>query len=94
LQDLTIIEEEEEGMEVDTQPRNSVTKLPAYVPLQKEKAKVPKDLDETKSLLQTPLLPNGIMFEGTHLGQVPSMKFEDWDLADRENFPHLEIKTS
>jgi len=67
-------------------------KLSAYVPLCKGKVKVPKDLDETKSLLQTPILPNGIMFEGTHLGHVPSLKFEDWDLADLKNFPHLETR--
>ena len=64
-------------MEVDTQARHSVTKLPTYVPPRKGKAKVPKDLDETKSLLQTLLLPNGITFEGTHLGRVPTMKFVD-----------------
>ena len=66
-------------------------KLPAYAPPRKWKAKVPKDLNETKSSLQTPLLLDGIMFEGTHLGHVPTMKFEDWDLADHEKFPHLEI---
>lgn len=90
LQDLTIVEEEDEGMEVDTQPMHSVTKLPNYVPLRKGKAKVPKDLEETKSLLQTPLLLDGIMFEGTHLGHMPSMKFKDWDRVDHKKFPHLE----
>jgi len=29
------------------------------------------------------------MFEGMHLGHVPSLKFEDWYLADHEKFPHL-----
>ncbi len=51
---------------------------------------MPKDLDKNKSLLQTPLLPDGIMFEVTHMGHVTSMKSEDWDLADHETFPHLE----
>lgn len=92
LKALIITKEEDEDMEVDTQPTISVTKLPAYVPLRKGKAKVPKDLDETKSLLQTPLLPDGIMLEGRHLGCVSSMKFEYWDLANREKFPHLETK--
>jgi hypothetical protein len=32
LQDLIITEEEDEGMEEDTQPTHSATKLPAYVP--------------------------------------------------------------
>jgi len=50
---------------------------------------MPKDLDNSKSPLQTPLLPDGIIFEGTHLGRVPTLKFEDWDLADHEKFPHL-----
>jgi len=59
---VLIIAEEDEGMEVNTQPTNSVTKLPTYVPPRKGKAKVPKDLDETKSSLQTLLLPDGIMF--------------------------------
>ena len=40
--------------------------------------------------LQTSLLPDNIIFEGTHLGRVPSLKFEDWDLVDYENFPQLE----
>ena len=51
---------------------------------------MPKDLDETKSLLQTTLLPDGLVFEGPHLSHVPTMKFEDWDLANHEKFPHLE----
>ena len=34
---------------------------------------------------------SGIVFEGMHLGRVPTMKFEYWDLADHENFPHLDI---
>lgn len=38
-------------MEEDTQPAHPLKKFPAYVPPQKGKAKVPKDLDETKSLL-------------------------------------------
>ena len=61
-----------------------------YVPPRKGKTKVPKDLDKTKSSLQIFLLPDGIVFEGTHLGHVPTMKFEDWDLTDHEKFPHLE----
>jgi len=62
-------------MEMDTQPTHFATKLSAYVPPRKGKAKVPKDLAETKSSLQTLLLPDGIMFEGTHLGHVLSLKF-------------------
>lgn len=53
---------------------------------------MPKDLDETKRSLQTPLLLDGIMFGGTHLGHVSSMKFEDRDLVDHEKFPHLKTR--
>lgn len=68
LEDLIIIEDDDEGMEEETQLVDPPTKFLAYVPLRKAKAKVPKDLDETKSSLQTPLLPKNITFEGTHLG--------------------------
>jgi len=77
-------------MVVETDPVHPPTKLPAYIRPQKGKAKVPKDLDESKSSLQTPLLSEDIIFEGMHLGRVPRFKFEDWDLADHEKFPHLE----
>jgi len=42
-----------------------------------------------KSALQTQLLPDSITFEGLPLGLVPTLKFEDWDLADSKKFPHL-----
>lgn len=51
-----LVEEEDVEMEVDTQGVNPLTRLPAYVPPQKGKAKVPKDIDESKTSLQTPLL--------------------------------------
>ncbi len=76
-------------MEVETQGADPITWLLEYVPPRKGKAKVPKDIDESKSSLQTPLLPDDIGFEGAHLGWVPVLKFEDWDLSDHENFPHL-----
>lgn len=68
------------------------TKILEYVPPQKGKHKVPKDLDATKSALQTLLLPSGILFEGSALGCVPTMKFEYWDLVESETFPHLQTK--
>ncbi len=48
-----------------------------------------KDIDESKSSLQNPLLPDDIVFEGAQLGWVPVLKFEDWDFADHEKFPYL-----
>src|SRR5277367_6230335 len=80
-------------MEEEIQPVCSVEKLPEYVPLQKGKTKIPKDLDATKSTLQTPLLPDGIVFEGSHLGRVPIIKFEDCDLMNSKMFPHLETES-
>jgi len=68
-------------------------KFPEYVPPWKGKTKIPKDLDATKSTLQTLLLPDGIVFEGLHLGFIPTMKFEDWDLVDSKMFPHLEMES-
>ena len=47
-------------------------------------------MDTVKNALETPLLPDGIIFEGSVLGCVPMMKFEDWDLVDSKKFPHLE----
>lgn len=52
-------------------------------------AKIPKDLEATKSLLQTSLLPDEIRFDGLSLGQIPNIKFKDWDLTDSEKFPQL-----
>jgi len=52
----------------DVSPMPSKTRLPTYVPLWKGTTKILKDLKATKSALQTPLLLNGIMFEGMHLG--------------------------
>lgn len=77
-------------MEEDIQPVCTAAKLPKYVPPQKGKAKVPKDVDIVKSTLETPLLLDGILFDGSVLGRVPTMKFQYWDLAEREKFPHLE----
>jgi len=51
LQALIAITEEEEDMEEDVQLLFSATTLPAYLLSWKGKTKVPKDLDEMKSLL-------------------------------------------
>jgi len=77
LEEILVEEEEDEDMEVETEGANPLNRLPKYVPLQKGKARVPKDLDESKSSLQTLLLPDDIVFERAHLGHVLNLKFED-----------------
>lgn len=54
--------EEEEDVEMETQGADPLTRLPTYVPSWNRKEKVPKDLYERKSTLQTPLIPNDIIF--------------------------------
>ena len=49
-------------MEEEIEPAHPLTKMPAYVPPQKGKTKVAKDLDETKSSLQILLLVDYITF--------------------------------
>jgi len=80
-------------MEVETQGVDPLIRFPAYVPLRKGKAKVPEDVDESKSSLQTPLLPDDIVFEGANLERVPVLKFEDWNLMHHKNIPHLATVT-
>jgi len=90
LEDILIEEDEDEDTEEEIEGIEPPTRLPTYVPPCKGQVNVPKDLDERKSSLQTPLLPNDIIFEGAHLGRVLSLEFEDWDLVDHEMLPHLE----
>lgn len=63
--------------EVETYGVYLITQLPEYVPLCKGRTKVSKDIDESKTPLQTPLLPNEIMFEGPRLAWVPLLKLKD-----------------
>ena len=69
--------EEDVEMKFETQGVDPITGLPKYFPPCKGKTKVPKDIDESKIYLQTPLLLDVIVFEGPHLGRVPVLKFED-----------------
>lgn len=73
-------------MEEHIQSVHFEMKFTMYIPLRKGKDKIPKDLDATKISLQTSLLPNRIIFEGSHMGRVPTMKFEYWNLMGSENF--------
>lgn len=90
LEDLIIEEDEDEGMEEETELAHPPIKFLTYIRPRKGKDKVPKYVDERKSSLQTAVLPDNLIFEGTHLGRVPSLKFEYWDLAIDEKFPHLQ----
>ena len=78
--------------EVEVKGFDPITKLLRYIPLRKGKTKVPKDIDESKVALDTPLLLDEIVFERPHLGRVPLLNLEDWDLADHEKFLHLAKK--
>ena len=57
-----LVDEEDEEMEVETQGAYAITRLLEYVPSHKGKPKVPKYINERKSSVQTPLLPNDIFF--------------------------------
>lgn len=75
--------------EVEIQGEDPITRIPEYVPPHKPKTKIPKDIDESKTPLQTPLLLDEIVFDGLRLTRVLLLKLEDWDLAGHEKFPHL-----
>lgn len=75
------MDDEDVGVEtedVEIEGSHPITKLPEYVPPRIGKNKVPKDIDESKVTLHTPLLLDQIVFEGTHLRHVPLVKLEDW----------------
>jgi len=40
-------------------------------------------------MVSTPMLPEKVVFEGALLGHITTLKVEDWDLTDRDEFPHL-----
>jgi len=74
------MDEEDVGVyleEVEAQGADPITMLPEYVPSCKGKTKVLKDIDERKTPLQTPLLPDEIVFKGSRLAWVLLLKLED-----------------
>lgn len=79
IEDISMDEEDVgvEVEEVEAQGADPITWLPEYVPPRKGNTKVPKDINESKTPLQTPLLPDGIVFEGLRLARVPMLKLED-----------------
>ena len=48
FEDILVEEDEDEDMEEETEAAHPPIRLPTYVPSQKGKAKVPKDIDERK----------------------------------------------
>lgn len=65
-----LMDDEDVGVEVEeveAQGADLITRLPEYVPLCKAMTKVPKEIDERKIPLQTPLLLDEIIFDGPHL---------------------------
>lgn len=86
--------EAKEGIEdIDIDKVDHILKLPEYIPSCQGKVKVLKDLDEGQFLLNTPLLPENITFQGSRLVCIPHLKLEYWDLGDIEWFPQLAIDT-
>lgn len=86
------MDDEDVGVEiekVEAQGVDPITQFLNYVPPCKPKSKVPKDIDESKTPLQTPLLLDEITFDSLCLAWVLILKIKDWDLADHENFMHL-----
>lgn len=74
------MDDEDVGMEIEDVKivgSDPITKLLEYIPPHKGKIKVPKDIDESKVTLHTPLLPDQFVFEGLRLVRVPLFKLED-----------------
>lgn len=70
--------EAEEGVkDIDTEGLDPISKLLDYIPLRKGKLKVPKDPNVGQFLLNTPLLPENLTFEGSRLAWIPHLKLED-----------------
>jgi len=67
------MDDEDVGMEIEevkAKGGDRITLLSEYVPPRKLNSKVPKDIDESKTPLQTPLLLDEITFDGPRLAWV------------------------
>lgn len=86
---LDLDEEELHGGidEVDLEEVQPITWLLRYIPPRKSMTKVPKDLDNTKFMVSTPLLPKSVMVEGPLLAQIPNIKMEYKEFGDHNKFP-------
>jgi len=71
------LEAEEGAKYIDAEGVEPISKLPDYILPHKGKVKFPKDTDAGKFLLNTPLLPEAITFEGLCLAWIPHLKMED-----------------
>lgn len=85
------LETKEGAKDIDIEGVDHISKLSEYIPPCKGKMKVPKDLDAGQFLLNAPLLPENITFEGLCLAWIPHLKLEDWYLVDHKRFPHMAI---
>jgi len=63
--------------DADVKGSDPIYKLLEYIPPHRVKKKVPKDIDESKVTLHTPILLDQIFFQGLRLGHVPLIKLED-----------------
>lgn len=87
------LEAEEGAEDIDIEGVDPISKLPEYIPSRQGKVKVLKDPNEVQFLLNTPLLPKILPFEGPCLTRIPHLKLEDLDLANLERFPHRATDT-
>lgn len=67
---------------MDAQEVELMTRLSKYIPPHKGTTKVPKDSDNVKFMISTPLLLKKVVFEGVFLGHILMLKLEDWDVGD------------
>lgn len=70
------LETEEGAEDIDIEGVDPISKLLEYIPLQQGKVMVPKDPNEGQFLLNTPLQPKNISFEGS---RIPIFKLQMWD---------------
>lgn len=76
--------------EIHVKEGELMTMLPKYIRPCKAIAKFPNDPDNEKFMVSTPLLLEKVVFEGTLLTHISTLKMEYWDLGDHEKFPQLE----
>jgi len=60
--------------DIEIKGSGPISKLSEYIPSCRDMTKLPKDIDESKVTLNTPLLSDQIVFEGLRLGRVPILK--------------------